>query len=84
MMRIKVASSSINSDKTRLELDSHADTTVLGNFFLVVHDFDRPVNVTGYDLEYGNRVCRTVTGVLDYDQHQTSKPYFLVINQLYT
>ena len=48
-MRIKVDNSSINSDQTRLGLDSHAGTTVLGNFCLVVHDFDRPVNVTEYD-----------------------------------
>ena len=68
-MRIKVANSSINSDKTRLELDSHADTTVLGKGYLVVHDFDRPVNVTGYDPEDGSKVCRTVTGVLSYYHH---------------
>ena len=48
-MRIKVANSSINSDKTRLKLNSHADTTVLGKVCLVVHGFDRPINVTGYD-----------------------------------
>ena len=47
--RIKVANSSINSDKKRLEMDSHADTTVLGKSCLVVHGFDRPINVTGYD-----------------------------------
>ena len=47
----------------------------------MVHDFDRPVNVTGYDPEDGSKVCRTVTGVLDYDHPQTSKLYLLVINQ---
>ena len=52
-----------------LELDIHADTTVLGKCCLVVHYFDRPVNVTGYDPEDGSKVCRTVTGVLSYYHH---------------
>ena len=80
-MRIKVANSSINSDKTRFEIDSHADTTVLGKCCLVVHNFDRPVNVTGYDPEDGSKVCWTVTVVLAYDHPQNGKPYLLVINQ---
>ena len=80
-MRIKVANSSIYSDKTRLEMDSHADTTVLGKGCLVVYDFDRPVNVTEYDPEEGSKCFRNLTGVLDYDHHQTGNPYFLVINQ---
>ena len=74
MMRIKVSKSSLNIEKTRLELDSHADTTVLGKGYLVVHDFDRPVNVTGYDPEDGSKVCCTMTGLLVYDHPQTDKP----------
>ena len=49
-----VANSSINSDKKRLELDSHADTNVLVKGYLVVHAFDRLVNVTRYDTEGGS------------------------------
>ena len=45
----KVSNSSINSDITRLELDSHAGTTILVKGCLVVHDFYRTVNVTRYD-----------------------------------
>ena len=62
-------------------MDSHADTTLLGKGFLVVHDFDRPVNVTGYDHEDGSKFCRAVTGVLAYYHPQTDKPYLLSINQ---
>ena len=80
-MRIKATNSPINSDETRLELDSYADTTVLGKGCLVVHDFDGSVNVTGYDPENVSKVFRTVTGVLDYDNPQTDKPYLMVINQ---
>ena len=80
-MWIKVANSLINSDEAMLELDSNAGTTVLVKGCLVVHDFDRPVNFTGYDTEYDSKFCRTMTGVLDYDHPQTSKPYFMVINK---
>ena len=55
-MRIQVANSSINSDKTRLELDTHNDTTVIGKVFFVVHDFDRPIIFTEYDPEDGRKV----------------------------
>ena len=80
-MRIKVANSSINRDETRLGLDCHADTTVLGKCCIVIHDFDRPVNVTGYDPEDGSKFFRTVTGVLAYYHPQTGESYLLVINQ---
>ena len=62
-------------------MDSHTDTNVLGNIFPMVHDFNRPVNVTGYDPEDGSKVCCTVTVVLAYDHPHTGNPYFLVINQ---
>ena len=45
----------------------------------MVHDFDRPVNVTGYDSEDGSKVFQTVTGVLDNDHPQTVNPYLMLI-----
>ena len=80
-MRTKVANSLIYSAKNSLELDSHVDTKVLGKVCLVVHDFDRSVNVIGYKSEYGSKVCWNMKFVLAYDHPQTSKPYLLVINQ---
>ena len=80
-MRIKVANSLINSDKTRLELDSRSDTTVLEKCSLGLHDFDRPVKVTGYDPEDVSKVFRVVAGILTYYRPHTGKPYFLAINQ---
>ena len=47
----------------------------------MVHDFDRPVNVTGYDPEDGSKVCWTVTCGLYYYHPHTGKTYLLVINQ---
>ena len=43
------------------ELDSHADTCIVGSNALVFQDFDRPVDVIGYDKELGvAENCRTV------------------------
>ena len=80
-MRINLANYSINSDETRLELDSNADNTVLGKGFLVVRDFYWTINVTGYYPEDGSNCFRIVKCFLDYDHPQTGKPYFMVINK---
>ena len=47
----------------------------------MVHDFYRPVNVTGYEPEDGSKVFWNVTVVLAYDHPHNGKPYLLVINQ---
>ena len=39
--------------EVRSELDSHADTCVVGKHVLVFQDFDRLVDVIGYDKQLG-------------------------------
>ena len=41
--------------ETKIELDSHADTCVVGDHHLIVHDCNRPVNVYGYDPKVGSK-----------------------------
>jgi hypothetical protein len=36
--------------ETILELDSHADTCVLGHGALITLDYNRPVSIVGYDM----------------------------------
>ena len=48
------------------ELDSHADTCVFGRGTLIVYDFNRPVNVQGYNPSLGSSEYSTVTGVQGY------------------
>ena len=36
-------------DESHSDLDSHADQCMLGDKTLVVNDFDKPVNIIGYD-----------------------------------
>ncbi len=67
--------------ETTLELDSHADTCVLGHDALILLDYDRPVIVKGYDPSLGTKTYATVSRALTYDDPVTSKVYHLVINQ---
>ncbi len=73
----------INSiGETTLELDSHADTCVLGCDALILLDYYRPVIVEGYDPSLGTKTyATTVSRALAYDDPVTSKVYHLVINQ---
>jgi hypothetical protein len=50
--------------QTTLELDSHADTCVVGKDVLIINDFDRPVDVRGYDHSLGSQRYQTVSAVL--------------------
>jgi hypothetical protein len=75
-------STKINSiGYTTLELDSHADTCVLGRDALILLDYDRPVIVEDYDPSFGTKTYTTVSGALAYDDPVTGKVYHLVINQ---
>lgn len=64
-----------------MELDTHADTTVLGRHCLVIQDFNRPVDVSGWDSALGTVECPTVTGVVAYDHPTTGQTFMLVFNQ---
>jgi hypothetical protein len=67
--------------ETTPELDSHADTCVLGRDALIILDFQRPVNVVGYDESLGTKTYATVSGVVAYDDPRTGRMLHLVIHQ---
>jgi hypothetical protein len=66
---------------TTLELDSHADTCVLGRDALIILNFNRPVTVQGYDPALGVTRYDIVSGVVAYTDPTTGEEYHLVINQ---
>jgi hypothetical protein len=66
---------------TTLELDSHADTCVLGGHCLVILDYDQPVQVVGYNPALGAKTYRTISGVVAHDNPATGDVFHLVINQ---
>jgi hypothetical protein len=73
--------SSNNALETSLELDSHADTTVLGAGTLIIQSYDRPVEIVGYDPQQGLQTFETVSGILEFDHPQDGQVYHLVFHQ---
>ena len=59
--------------ETTLELDSHADTCVLGRDALIILDFQRPVSVQGYDKALGCKTYKTAIGHLS--RHKYLRTY---------
>ena len=47
-----------HNGETKLELDSHVDTCVLGRDALIILDYDRPVQVVGYDPAHGAKTYK--------------------------
>ena len=68
--------------ETRTDLDLHADQCAIGCNALVTHDFDRPINVSGYDPNgpISNNLC-TVSAALAYDDALTGETVSLVVHQ---
>jgi hypothetical protein len=67
--------------ETTLELDSHANTCVLGCDALIILDYNRPVSIVSYDESLGSKTYQTVSGVVAYDDPQTGRKLHLIINQ---
>ena len=67
--------------ETTLELDSHADTCVLGRDALIILDYQRPVTVVGYDESLGTKTYAPVSGVVAYDDPQSGRTLHLIIHQ---
>ena len=69
-------------DDLTTHLDSHADTCVVGKNALVFQDFDRPVDVCGYDPKGPvTKSLRTVSAALAYTNHSHGETVILVIHQ---
>jgi hypothetical protein len=64
-----------------LELDSHADTPVLGAGTLIIQTYDELVELVGYDQQQGLQTIETVSGVLAFDHPQDGQAYHLVFHQ---
>jgi hypothetical protein len=81
-VRIGATSAEYVSDgDSQSELDSHADTCVVGKNALIIHDFERAVNVTGYDKAVATVKARTVTAAVAYDNPNTGEVMIFIIHQ---
>jgi hypothetical protein len=64
------------------ELDSHADTCVVGRNCLVTHTFDKKVNVSGYDPQLGSMKGMPIaSAALAYDDPSTGETIILRVHQ---
>ena len=52
------------ADSSRNELDTHANTCVVSNNSLVIHEYDRYITVTGYDPQQGSVKDLKVVGTV--------------------
>ena len=69
------------AEDPRSELDSHADTCVIGDNALVTFDYEREVRVSSYDVAQGSKVYRTVSAAKGYDDPQSGQLIVLRVNQ---
>jgi hypothetical protein len=65
----------------RSDIDNHSDAIVLGKHCLVLNDFDRPVEVQGYDPGGPIYTARTITGAVGYQDRVTGGIVILIFHQ---
>ena len=56
------ADTSLHIIESTMEINNHADTTVLGSNCLPIHDFERLVDVFGWDVSVGSVEYPTISG----------------------
>ena len=61
-----------------MEINNHADTTVLGANFLPIHDLGRSVDVSDWENSDGSVECPTTSGAIAYDHPISEQVYKLV------
>ena len=66
--------------KAKIELDSHADTSVVSDQCLVIHDHKRLVNVFGPDHKAGLKCACVVNVTALSDEPNMSQVFILLIN----
>ena len=73
IVQVTEVHTSIASSKPKVELDSHADTVIVGDNCSVIHDLNRPVNVYRYDQKDGHRSAKTFDAAVGYQDPQSGQ-----------
>jgi len=77
-----VAVAELQVEEHPTDMDSHADTCVVGKNALIVHKLDRQVNVTGFDPSQGKvKNLDLVSAALAYDCPTTGEATILMVHQ---
>jgi Reverse transcriptase (RNA-dependent DNA polymerase) len=68
--------------ESQTDLDSHADQCAVGSNSLIVHDYERPINVSGYDPNGPvAEDLKTVSAALAYDDPVSGETVILLVHQ---
>ncbi len=78
---VKSTCSQSNLNKISVELDSHADTCVVGSNVVVVHDHEFVVIIYGFDKDTRHANACTVDAAIAYKDPVTHLTVILMINQ---
>ena len=71
-----------NPKDIRTELDNHTDTSIVSpTAALIFHDFECPLNISGYDGSMGSSQAQVVSAAVAYDCPAMGDTYMLVIHQ---
>jgi hypothetical protein len=72
----------VNVQESHTDLDSHADQCAVGSNALIVHDYDKPINVSGYNPNGPvAENMKTVSAALAYDDPVSSETVILLVHQ---
>ena len=75
------SATSLQSNESAMEIDNHADTTLLGSNFLPIHDFGRSADVSWWDASAESFECPTISGSISYDHPKIGQVYMLIYHQ---
>ncbi len=64
-----------------MDLDTHADNTILSGTCLLIHDTGRKVDVSGFSAALGLMELPIISGAVAYDHPIIGKEYILVFHQ---
>ena len=76
-----IASTSLHCHESLMELDTHADNTVIGRNCLIIHDFDKAMTVSGWNTLARTTEFWKISRVVAYDHPLTGKTYMLIFHQ---
>ena len=66
IIHVLIAHASVAHSKSKVKINSHADTCVVGNNCLIIHDHNRQVNVYSYNPKDGYRSAKKFDATVDY------------------
>ena len=76
----RVAASSDENDNGRLELDSHADSPVLGKTAVIIRKTGRTISVKGFSDELGRALSvPVIDGAIAYDDEFSGETHILIV-----